>query len=115
MYTEAIKIEHRPRTRHAERRIEQRRISPDALQLVLVHGHDLPAGEGCVRREIRLSQISELSAEGFPLRTIEAALRIEAILSGDDVLITCYGRAPRLASRLPCDKVGHSIRRHRRV
>ena len=115
MYTEAIKIEHQPRTRHAERRIAQRGLCPDALQLVLVHGHDLPAGEGCVRREIRLSQISELSAEGFSLRTIEGALRIEAILSGDDVLITCYGRAPRLASRMTYDKMGHNVRRHRRV
>ena len=115
MNTDHKEIHHEPRTRHAERRIEQRGIRPDALQLVLVHGHDLPAGEGCVRRELRLCQISELSAEGFSLRTIEAALRVEAILSGDDILITCYGRTPRLASRITHDRAGRSSRRQRRV
>lgn len=106
---------HKHRTHHAERRIEQRGIRQDALQLVLVHGHDVPAGEGCVRRELRLPQTSELLAEGFSLRTIEAALRIEAILSGDDNLITCYGRTPRLSSRTTHNRASRSSRRHRRV
>jgi hypothetical protein len=88
-----------PATIHATYRIAQRGICPNALDLVCTYGIDLPAGSGCVRREVRRYQLSTLLAEGHALRVVERALRIEAICSEGGLLITCYLRAPRPIAR----------------
>ena len=82
-------------THHAAKRIEERGIRWDALQVVLLHGDDHPAGRGCVRRELLCSKLGEIIAEGVPHEVAEMALRIEVVLSGEEELITCYRRAPR--------------------
>lgn len=95
------------KTLHAQHRIAQRSICPDALALVGLYGADIPAGRGCVRRALRYSQTTDLHEQGYAFALIEKALRLEAVFSSEDELITCYVRTPKRAclgtrrSRLP--------------
>lgn len=82
-------------TQHAEQRLAQRNVSLEALEILISFGTDLPAGQGRVRRELHAIQAAELRAEGYCAALVDKALRIEAILSADGVLITCYQRTPR--------------------
>jgi hypothetical protein len=86
-------------TTHAQERIAQRAVCPEALALVSLHGFDCPAGRGCFQRELRDSQINDLYEQGFALAVIEKALRLRVIYSGEEELITCYKRKQRQASR----------------
>lgn len=86
-------------TRHATLRLAQRGICKDALELLTMHGIDIPAGRGQVRRELRGYQVGALHAEGFSLEIIGKALRLEAIFASDETLVTCYQRTPRHIGR----------------
>lgn len=86
-------------TRHASKRLAQRNICLEALALLTLYGIDGPAGDGRVRRELRNHQVGDLHAEGLSLQIIDRALRLEAIYSAEDILITCYQRTPRLPFR----------------
>ncbi|MFY0690753.1 MAG: hypothetical protein JXR14_02385 [Paracoccaceae bacterium] len=98
-------------TAHADQRIAQRGICPAALSLVILYGIDAPAGNGCKARELRLSHFSELHELGFAVTTIEKALRIRAILSREEELLTCYQRNPEKNARQPRSrKVRSSLR-----
>lgn len=101
-------------TAHADQRIAQRGICPAALNLVILYGVDAPAGNSCKARELRLSQVSELHELGFAVTTIEKALRIRAILSCEEEMLTCYQRNPeKHARRLRFRKVRSSRRNGR--
>lgn len=102
-------------TLHANRRIAQRGICPEALDLVCTYGIDMPAGNGCVRRELRQNQAQSLLQEGFAIDVVERALRTEAIYSRDEALITCYLRTPRSTARRARGKSAHTITRTRRA
>ncbi|GAA6202930.1 hypothetical protein [Aquicoccus sp. SU-CL01552] len=88
-----------PMTTHAVERIAQRGIQPQALNVVIAYGHDAPTRDGCLKRELRYTRVSEVLADGVPLKIIEAALKIEAILSREERLVTCYMRSPRCLNR----------------
>ncbi len=88
-----------PMTRHATLRLAQRGICKHALELLTLHGIDVPAGRGYVRRELRGYQVGALHAEGFSLEIIDKALRLEAIFTSDEALVTCYQRTPRHIGR----------------
>lgn len=92
-------------TRHATLRLAQRGICKHALELLTMHGIDIPAGRGQVRRELRGYQVGALHAEGFSLEIIDKALRLEAIFTSEETLVTCYQRTPR--------HIGRSIREAR--
>jgi hypothetical protein len=102
-------------TAHAQQRLAQRGICPAAVDVVRIYGVDSPAGGGCVRRELRQEQVVDLSAGGFSLATIERALRLEAIFSRDEQLVTCYQRAPKRASCRRDRESGRNRVQHRRV
>ena len=91
-------------TAHADQRIAQRGICPAALSLVILYGVDAPAGGGCKARELRLLQVSELHELGYAFAIIEKALRIRAILSREEELLTCYQRNPEKHVRCPRSK-----------
>lgn len=101
-------------TRHAALRVAQRNICAQALELVTMHGVDVPAGGGLMRREVRYDQVTALHAEGFSLDVIEKALRLEAIFASDETLVTCYKRTPRHAGRSTRDRKLTTSSRHRR-
>lgn len=82
-------------TKHAKYRVAQRGVCNDALELLFLYGHDMPAGGGCFRREIWNRQVSELHDLGFPLSLIERALRLEAVISEVGAVVTVYQRQPR--------------------
>lgn len=86
-------------TKHAADRIAQRGVHPEALNVVLAYGEDAPARDGCLKRELRHTQVHEALADGVPLKIIEAALKIEAIVSREERLVTCYMRSPRCLNR----------------
>lgn len=86
-------------TRHAALRLAQRGICVHALELLTMHGIDVPAGRGQMRRELRGYQVGALHAEGFSLEIINKALRLEAIFTSDETLVTCYQRTPRHIGR----------------
>lgn len=86
-------------TAHARQRIAQRGICQKALALLSLNGMDSPAGAGRVRRELRYNQMAELYEQGYALEVIDKALRLEAIFSNENSLITCYLRTPRKSSR----------------
>lgn len=88
-----------PMTKHALERLAQRGIQPQALHVVIAYGHDTPTRDGCLKRELRHTRMSEVLADGVPLKIIEAALKIEAILSREERLVTCYIRSPRCLNR----------------
>ncbi len=82
-------------TTHAQQRIAQRGVRRRELALLVLHGSDISAGKRCVRRFLTKAQLSDLRAQGYDRRTIEGASCLEAVLSSDDVLITCYKRKPK--------------------
>ncbi|TNE57497.1 MAG: hypothetical protein EP341_04020 [Sphingomonadales bacterium] len=85
-------------TNHAKVRIAQRGVATQALELLALHGVDFPAGSGCVRRELLHWQVSDLHNQGYAIAIIEKALRLEAIFTDGDILITCYQRSPKAAA-----------------
>lgn len=103
-----------PMTKHAVERIAQRGIQPQALAVVFTYGHDTPTPDGCLKRELHYTQLHEALADGVPLKIIEAALKIEAILSSEERLVTCYMRSPRCLNR-PSRRARSQKRYGRRV
>jgi hypothetical protein len=75
-------------TAHARRRIGQRGIDLSALDAVLRHGFDYPAGSGLTKRMLLHSQFVGLGEEGLDPRLVEKAFRIEAIVGPGEELIT---------------------------
>lgn len=101
-------------TDHAAARIVQRGVCQDALALLTLHGIDVPAGGGSMRREVRQQQVGDLHAQGYRFETIEKALRLEAIFGPDEALVTCYQRSPRRTDRRVESSSQNPIR-HRRT
>lgn len=103
-------------TRHARRHLAQRGIFPDALKLLMAWGHDLPAGGGCVRWTLLVTDAAELLAEDVPLALVEAALRLETVVDKADDVVTVYARSATtlgLGSRRSHGRPDH--RRGRRI
>lgn len=82
------------RSPHAEERIAQRGVCPNALELVALFGTAFPAGGGCEKRKVHIKQMSDLCEAGYPLHIIERAMNLTAVFSSDGELITCYKGAP---------------------
>lgn len=97
-------MSYQPMTKHAVERIAQRGVQSQALEVVLTYGADAPARGGCLKRELRHAQVNEILADGVSFDVVEAALKIEAILSREERLVTCYQRAPRCLNRPACRK-----------
>ena len=75
---------------HATVRTAQRNVKKDALDIVLTYGVDIPAGAGVSKRSLRVSQLQEIYQDGFSVNAIEKAFNLEAVVSNDGVIITCY-------------------------
>ena len=105
------------KTIHAQHRIAQRGICIEALMLVALYGTDFPAGRGCVRRALHLSQTTDLNEQGYNFALIEKALHLEAVFSNEDELITCYQRSPKRAclGTSRGRKRNHATRQNRRA
>jgi hypothetical protein len=114
MKTPTLHEANRSITQHAVLRLAQRGVCKKALKLLTLHGIDVPAGSGSVRRELRQQQVVDLYAQGYCIETIEKALRLEAIFGSDEALVTCYPRSPRRAVRGVGRKASNLIR-HRRT
>ena len=63
---------------------------------------------------VHYAQAVHLLAEGLPLEVVETALKIEAIVSRDERLVTCYMRTPRCLKRSSI-RVRKQIRYGRRL
>ncbi len=92
-------MSHQLMTKHAVERMSQRGVSSQALEVVLTYGADTPAYDGCLKRALRHAEVNEILADGISLDVVEAALKIEAVLSQEERLVTCYQRAPRCLNR----------------
>ena len=79
-------------TLHADLRFSQRGISAEAAQLVMLHGSDLPAGSGAKKRYLTHQTKAELLNDDFPVSLVEAASRLELVISADEVVMTGYRR-----------------------
>jgi hypothetical protein len=103
-----------PLTAHARRRIGQRGIDLSALDAVLRHGCDYPAGSGLTKRMLLQAQLPGLAAEGLERGLVEKAFRIEAIVGPGEELITCYIRTVPAPAR-PARKRRACQNRYRRL
>ena len=75
---------------HAKSRSTQRNIHSEELELVLEYGTDVPAGSETNRRFLRQYQFQEIHNDGYSVQTIERAFGLEAIVSNEGLVITCY-------------------------
>jgi hypothetical protein len=85
-------------TNHARARMQQRGISPAALELLLEYGREAHDHRGCriVRfdKRSRLRVLRELGPERF--RRVERHLGAYAIIAADDAVVTVGHRVGRL-------------------
>jgi len=77
-------------SKHAVVRAAQRNVNNEALYIVLNYGVDVPAGVSISKRSLRVSQLPELYEDGFSVNVVEKALNLEAVVSNDGSVITCY-------------------------
>jgi hypothetical protein len=103
-----------PLTAHARRRIGQRGIDLSALDAVLRHGLDYPAGSGLTKRMLLQSQLAGLGEEGLDRRLIAKAFRLEAIVGPGKELVTCCIRTVPAPAR-PARKRRACRNRYRRL
>lgn len=82
-------------TGHAQQRMAQRGIRPEAVDLVLAYGTDMPAGNGCSRRELHTIDALALLRGGLPLALVEQGMRLVLILNPSEQMITCYRKSGR--------------------
>lgn len=89
---------HPPLTQHARTRMQQRGITPTALELLLDFGHEAYDHRGCrilcFDKRSRQRVARELGAEIF--RRVERFLDAYAVIAGDDAVVTVGHRVGRL-------------------
>ncbi len=72
-------------TRHASKRMQQRAISPSAIDLVLRHGREYHAGDGAVAYHLGRRVVKGARSEGL---RIEVAEHICVVFSADGAIMT---------------------------
>lgn len=77
-------------SRHAICRIAQRGISAEAMSVLLDHGDAYNAGQGCSYVQLSKAALRRLSAEGAPERVLRNLARLQAVVSGEGEVVTCY-------------------------
>lgn len=80
---------------HAICRIAQRGISSVALQLILEHGETFYAGRGCSYVQLSKATLRRLSAEGVPESILRRTTSLQAVVSEEGEVVTCYHASSR--------------------
>jgi hypothetical protein len=75
---------------HATIRMAQRGIRSEALELVLLHGSRVKAGDACEEYALTDRTGRQLERAGHDGRTIATAKKVRAIVSADGTIVTCY-------------------------
>ena len=77
-------------TAHAAERMEERKVSNEALAIILREGDLLATSRGCLRRRVSRKRARRLERFGtYPRRDIVAAREAELILSPEGQIVTC--------------------------
>ena len=89
---------HTPLTEHARVRMQQRGISPDALEMLLEYGREAHDHRGarivCFDKRSRRRLLRDVSPER--VRQVERQLDAYAVLAADDAVVTVGHRVRRL-------------------
>lgn len=73
-------------THHAEKRMQQRRISPHILEQVLLHGRTIHA-RGATFRVVGRKEVAANAEAGIDLRSAEG---IQVLINSEGVVFTVY-------------------------
>lgn len=93
-------------SRHASCRLAQRGISAEAMHVLLEHGVTYDAGQGCSYVQLSRADLRRLAAEGAPERILRSLARLQAVVSDEGEVVTCYHASDRRlgSSRRPSFK-----------
>lgn len=84
---------------HAICRLAQRGISSEAMKVLLEYGETFNAGQGCSYVQVSKAALKILSAEGAPECILRSVSSLQAVVSAEGEVVTCYyASARRLGS-----------------
>lgn len=99
-------------SKHARRRVAQRRIPAAAIALTLTYGRQVPAGRGCVLVYMDCTSIRDASSD-FEWEAAEArGLQVIYDPAGQ-VVVTAFRARRRRLARFARTRRRDSLRRHR--
>lgn len=82
-------------SRHAICRLAQRGVSAEAMRILLEHGRTYNAGQGCFYVQLSRADLRRLAAEGAPEGTLRSLARLQAVVSNEGEVVTCYHASAR--------------------
>ncbi|MFQ5783228.1 MAG: hypothetical protein ACE5H8_00205 [Alphaproteobacteria bacterium] len=112
---------HSHMTRHALRRLQQRGIPSEAVQLIDEHGDiELNAGRGCISMQISRRKTASLMADGYAPGLVERAANLVVIRCEETghIVTVLHVHGQRARRRRPRHSPGRLNRwrqRHRRL
>lgn len=82
-------------SRHAICRLAQRGISAEAMRLLLECGETYNAGKGCSYVQLSRADLRSLAAEGASEVILRSLARLQAVVSDEGDVVTCYHASDR--------------------
>ncbi len=82
-------------SRHAICRLAQRGVSAEAMRILLEHGRIYNAGQGCSYVQLSRADLRRLAAEGAPEGILRSIARLQAVVSNEGEVVTCYHASDR--------------------
>ena len=82
-------------SQHAICRLAQRGVSAETIRMLLEHGRIYDAGQGCSYVQLSRADLSRLAAEGAPERILRSLARLQAVMSKEGEVVTCYHASDR--------------------
>ncbi len=82
-------------SRHAICRLAQRGVSAEAMRILLEHGSIYNAGQGCTYVQLSRADLSRLAAEGASEGVLRSLARLQAVVSDEGEVVTCYHASDR--------------------
>ena len=82
-------------SRHAICRLAQRGVSTEAMRVLLEHGEIYNAGQGCSYVQLSRADLGRLAADGAPKGVLHSLARLQAVVSDEGEVVTCYHASHR--------------------
>ena len=82
-------------SRHAICRLAQRGVSAEAMRILLEHGRTYNAGQGCSYVQLSRADLRRLAADGAPEGILRSLARLQAVVSDEGEVVTCYHASDR--------------------